>query len=174
MAGFGHCESIVSVDEVAPRFGVQVTPLEQFVQGVLRCRRERRSSMNRLRFPWLPLFIVLVTIAVAASAWWSGQPAARVSAQEAPAHPAAPDPATTVTLTAVADADIKNDYPTANFGSSETLVVRWGGVEATVQRALVRFDLGDIPANAVIDHADLTLRLTEANGGTIPSKTWST
>ncbi len=83
MADFGRYESIVPVDEVALRFGVQVTPLERFVQGVLRRRRERRTSMNHLRFPWLPLFIVLVTIAVAASAWWSGAPPALADAQTA-------------------------------------------------------------------------------------------
>ena len=35
MAGFGRYESIVPMDEVAPRYGVQLTPLEGFVQGVL-------------------------------------------------------------------------------------------------------------------------------------------
>ena len=35
MAGFGRHESIVPMDEVAPRYGVQLTPLEEFVQGVL-------------------------------------------------------------------------------------------------------------------------------------------
>jgi uncharacterized protein YbjT (DUF2867 family) len=35
MAGFGRYESIVPVDKVAARYGVRLTPLEDFVQGVL-------------------------------------------------------------------------------------------------------------------------------------------
>ena len=40
MAGFGRYESIVPMDETAPRFGVQLTSLEGFVQGVLRDARQ--------------------------------------------------------------------------------------------------------------------------------------
>ena len=40
MAGFGRYDSLVPMDEVALRFGVQLTPLERFVQEVLRDARQ--------------------------------------------------------------------------------------------------------------------------------------
>lgn len=120
--------------------------------------------MIRLRPLWLPLFVALVILAGVFLAWWSGPPSALADAHEAAAHPAAPG-AATVTLNATADATIKTGQPDTNFGGANTLDVYWGGLEPVTQRALVKFDLRTIPANAVIDHADLKLRLASASGG---------
>ena len=60
-----------------------------------------------------------------------------------------------MTLYAVADATIKTEQPGINYGTTSNLTAFWGGPEPVIQRAVVKFDLSTIPANAIIDHADL-------------------
>ena len=82
------------------------------------------------------------------------------------AAPGRAEPAQTeVTLFAVADATVESWQPNANFGSATTLDLLCCGIDA-VQEALflVRFDLTSLPADAVIDSANLQLYLTAASG----------
>jgi len=77
--------------------------------------------------------------------------------------------ATSVTLSAVADATVRSTSPDTNYGADEVLELSYieidpPGDEETV---LLRFDLSSIPANAIIDSA--TLRLYQsASAGASP------
>lgn len=68
--------------------------------------------------------------------------------------------ATTVTLTAVADASLKNLAPNNNYGSANDVSVYLSFIEGTERSALlVRFDLSSIPADAIIETATLQFYL---------------
>jgi hypothetical protein len=70
---------------------------------------------------------------------------------------------TTVTLSPVADASIDYLYGDANLGAAGTLEVGYLSVRYS-RRALIRFNLAGIPADAVIDSAQLKLYLQLADG----------
>jgi hypothetical protein len=69
----------------------------------------------------------------------------------------------TVTLNPVADASIDYQYGDANLGAAGTLEVGYLSVRY-IRRALIRFNLAGIPADAVIDSAQLKLYLQLADG----------
>lgn len=115
--------------------------------------------MKRLSTLWLPVFIVLATLAVAASAAAANEPLSPARAPDV-----APG-ATTVTLNASGDATIKTGQPSTNFGTTRSLEVYWGGLEPVRERSLVIFDLSrQVPAGAVIESATLKLFLSSTSG----------
>ncbi len=71
--------------------------------------------------------------------------------------------ATTVDLIPVADTAIFSAYPDNNFGNS-TLETGTNGVGAP-GRALIRFDLSSIPANAIITDVELTMTVVRVPPG---------
>lgn len=79
------------------------------------------------------------------------------------AAPAAPQ--TTVTLTAVADATLKSWQANTNFGSDPTLSVGYSHIDTDENAVLlVRFDLSSLPADAIIDSANIQLYLESSSG----------
>jgi len=75
---------------------------------------------------------------------------------------------TQVTLYAVADAAIDSAHPTVNYGLAPTLTVASALSPAggpVYQQTLLRFDLSTaLPANAIIDRAELDVYLLSASG----------
>jgi hypothetical protein len=69
---------------------------------------------------------------------------------------------TTVTLYAVADATVRSAQPNTNFGGEHYLAISFEAPNEEI--TLLRFDLGSIPANAVIDSAVMELYLFYAAG----------
>lgn len=119
--------------------------------------------MIRLRSLWLPLFMVLVILAVASSAGWSGAPSALAHAQAA--VPAAPG-ATTFTVLADADATIKYGSPDSNFGGADAaLDLQYAGGGRAISCILLHFNLSaSLPSGATIDSAQLEVRLNSGAG----------
>ena len=77
-------------------------------------------------------------------------------------------PQTTVTLTAVADTTLKSWQANTNFGSDPTLTAGHSHIDADENAVvLVRFDLSSLPADAIIDSANIQLYL-ESSGGLDP------
>jgi hypothetical protein len=69
-------------------------------------------------------------------------------------------------LGAVADTRIGLSSPNTNYGSSTTIVT--GGSAAEMKQALLRFDLGNIPANAKVTSAGVTVKEFQVAGaGTV-------
>ena len=62
-----------------------------------------------------------------------------------------------LTLEAVADATVKQNFASTNFGSELHLFTSWDAAGLYGARALIRFDLGALPADATIESATLTL-----------------
>lgn len=72
------------------------------------------------------------------------------------------DPTLTLQPDATAGMDtfLENDVPTGNFGTSSALVIGEINNDSAVFRTLIKFDLSNIPANAVISSATLSLYCT--------------
>jgi fibronectin type 3 domain-containing protein len=69
--------------------------------------------------------------------------------------------------TFAADATIDEAQPDHNYGAEDDLVI--GGSGGARARALLRFDLDQLPTNATITSATLTLHQTDAGSGTTPT-----
>ena len=75
-------------------------------------------------------------------------------------------PADTVTLAPVADTGLFQNAPSNNLGKQTFMPVGFTSHTSKLTRGLVRFDFaGQIPTNAVIDSATLTLRVVSDHGG---------
>ncbi len=117
--------------------------------------------MKHLRPLWLSLFVGVAAVVVLAPAWWSGQGVAA----GAPRAVRAAAPATTLLLYAVEDSWIDVENPATTHGSAANLQV--GRVLSRAeydQQTLVRFDLGALPADAIITQARLQLYQNGAQG----------
>ena len=74
---------------------------------------------------------------------------------------------TTVTLNALDDATVRSWQPGSNFGEQDDLEISYEYIddETVLQAAsLLRFDIGPLPSDAVVDTAELRLYLTGASG----------
>lgn len=111
------------------------------------------------RYIVLPLVLILLLTSFVAITADAARPVTPNSL------PIALVPQDSTTLTAVADATVKNWQPTSNFGSDATLELSYSNIDA-VQRAvsLVKFDLSTLPSDAIIDSATLQLYLDSTAG----------
>jgi len=70
-----------------------------------------------------------------------------------------------LTLYAVADATVRSWQPNTNFGGEHYLELSYNQIEGPVEEVvLVRFDLSELPAEAIIDSAVMELYLVYAAG----------
>ena len=68
-------------------------------------------------------------------------------------------------LYTVADATVKSQYPTINFGAEHYLRLAYSSIDVPIEEALIlRFDLTRLPAGAIVDSATMHLFLTYAAG----------
>jgi hypothetical protein len=75
---------------------------------------------------------------------------------------------TTLIATGSEDSYVDNDNPTTNYGSGDTLNVASNALGSSYEYYLLRFDLSEILADAVVDEAVLTLYCANDQAGTTP------
>jgi hypothetical protein len=92
------------------------------------------------------------------------------TATPSPTHTPTPTPSplpggqvVELTLAAVADTDINAWSPTENTGNRSVMRVRTGGI----MQALVAFDLGDVPARAIIEEAQLQVWVVDRTNANV-------
>ena len=110
----------------------------------------------------IPLVVALF-LGVIVSGLVALQPAASQTDAHEPDSPAVVS--STLMLTPIADATVNNAHPGTRYGDDPTLGVHnSGSYEA---RSLIRFDLSDLPDNALILDAELRLYCLDASGAAV-------
>jgi len=106
------------------------------------------------------LLIALIVISGTLFAIWTIPP----TATAAPEALSALAPAASLKLVPVADAYVSSREPTINFGAAEELyiVADSSGDLTTIANTLLRFDLSDLPAGAIIERATLLMHQRKA------------
>ncbi len=123
------------------------------------------SSRRRLGLVGFGMGLLLVIATL-----WPASVAILASASEAPRGQLLTDrppaaAASSMTFYAVADATVKSDFPSTNFGGDDYLRLAYSSIEEPLEEAIIlRFDLTSLPAGVSVDSASMELFLTHAPG----------